>query len=82
MVLAGFHKDLKDKVGALFWRSHRCARIIFSLKYEMGEMTAAVCWLAIIAVIDHRSGALHLCMFDSGEWQFAETDNRYCCKLL
>ena len=24
-------------------RSHRCARIIFSLKYEMGEMTAAEC---------------------------------------
>ena len=39
----GFHDDPKDKVGALFWRSHRCARIIFSLKYEMGEMTAAEC---------------------------------------
>jgi hypothetical protein len=50
--LAGFHEDPKDKVGALFWRSHRCARIIFSLKYEMGEMTAAVRWLATVALID------------------------------
>ena len=24
----------------LFWRSHRCARIIFSLKYHLGQMTA------------------------------------------
>ena len=31
----------EDKVGMLFWRAHRCARIIFSLKYELGEMTAA-----------------------------------------
>ena len=37
----GFHATPEDKVGALFWRSHRCARIIFSLKYELGEMTAA-----------------------------------------
>lgn len=57
MVVAGFHEDPKDKVGALFWRSHRCARIIFSLKYEMGEMTAAVRWFAIVAVTDPR--ALH-----------------------
>jgi uncharacterized protein (DUF885 family) len=24
-------------VGALFWRMHRCARIIFSLKFHMGQ---------------------------------------------
>src|SRR6185436_12475824 len=27
----------EDRVGALFWRMHRCARIIFSLKFHMGE---------------------------------------------
>ena len=32
-----------DRVGMLFWRSHRCARIIFSLKFEMGEWTADDC---------------------------------------
>ena len=61
LVMAGFHEDPKDKVGALFWGSHRCARIIFSLKYEMGEMTAAVRWLAIIAVIDPST--LHFAHF-------------------
>ena len=33
----GFHKTPEQKVGALFWRMHRCARIIFSLKFHMGE---------------------------------------------
>ena len=51
----GFHEDPKDKVGALFWRSHRCARIIFSLKYEMGEMTAAVRCMPAVALIDART---------------------------
>lgn len=35
----GFNKTPEDRVGALFWRSHRCARIICSLKYHLGEMT-------------------------------------------
>jgi len=33
----GFAKTPQQKVGALFWRMHRCARIIFSLKFHMGE---------------------------------------------
>ena len=33
----GFHKTPEQKVGALFWRMHRCARIIFSLKFHMGQ---------------------------------------------
>ncbi|MEZ4587259.1 MAG: DUF885 family protein [Gemmatimonadales bacterium] len=35
----GFHRSPEDRVGALFWRSHRAARIIFSLKFHLGEMT-------------------------------------------
>lgn len=35
-----FAKTAKDRVGFLFWRSHRCARIIFSLRYHLGEMSA------------------------------------------
>jgi len=35
----GFHRAPEDRVGALFWRSHRAARIIFSLKFHLGEMT-------------------------------------------
>jgi hypothetical protein len=33
----GFHDTPEERVGALFWRMHRCARIIFSLKFHMGE---------------------------------------------
>ena len=36
----GFPKTPEDRVGMLFWRSHRCARIIFSLKFHLGQMTA------------------------------------------
>ena len=35
----GFHKSPEDKIGALFWRSHRAARIIFSLNFHLGKMT-------------------------------------------
>ena len=35
-----FARSPEDKVGMLFWRSHRCARIIFSLKFHLGQMTA------------------------------------------
>ena len=32
----GFHDTPEERVGALFWRMHRCARIIFSLNFHMG----------------------------------------------
>jgi uncharacterized protein (DUF885 family) len=37
----GFAKTPEDRIGFLFWRSHRCARIMFSLKFHLGQMTAA-----------------------------------------
>jgi uncharacterized protein (DUF885 family) len=36
----GFHKTPEDRVGALFWRMHRCARIVFSLGFHLGKMKA------------------------------------------
>ncbi len=33
----GFAKTAADRVGMLFWRKHRCARIVFSLRYHLGE---------------------------------------------
>ena len=33
----GFHDSPEKKVGALFWRMHRAARIVFSLKFHMGQ---------------------------------------------
>jgi hypothetical protein len=35
----GFPKTPEDRVGFLFWRSHRAARIIFSLSFHLGTMT-------------------------------------------
>ncbi len=35
----GFNKSPEDRVGALFWRMHRCARIIFSLSFHLEKMS-------------------------------------------
>ena len=35
----GFHASPEDRIGALFWRMHRSARIIFSLSFHLGKMT-------------------------------------------
>lgn len=35
----GFPRGPEDRVGMLFWRSHRAARIIFSLRFHLGTMT-------------------------------------------
>jgi hypothetical protein len=35
----GFPRSPEDRVGMLFWRMHRCARIIFSLRFHLGTMS-------------------------------------------
>ena len=35
-----FPKSPEDRIGMLFWRKHRCARIIFSLGFHLGTMKA------------------------------------------
>jgi uncharacterized protein (DUF885 family) len=37
----GFPRNAEDRIGMLFWRMHRAARIIFSLSYHLGRMTEA-----------------------------------------
>lgn len=39
----GFARGPEDRIGMLFWRMHRCSRIIFSLNFHLGKMTAAEC---------------------------------------
>jgi hypothetical protein len=39
----GFTHTPEQRVGALFWRMHRCARIIFSLSFNLGKMRATEC---------------------------------------
>ena len=36
----GFQRSPEDRIGMLFWRMHRCARIIFSLSFHLGRMSA------------------------------------------
>lgn len=35
----GFPRDNADKIGMLFWRLHRAARIVFSLNFQLGNWT-------------------------------------------
>jgi hypothetical protein len=39
----GFTHTPEQRVGALVWRMHRCARIIFSLSFHLKRMTAVEC---------------------------------------
>jgi hypothetical protein len=39
----GFQRSPEDRVGMLFWRMHRAARIVFSLGFHLGRMTPEEC---------------------------------------
>ncbi len=40
---AGFPRGPEDRIGMLFWRMHRAARIIFSVSFHLEQMTAQEC---------------------------------------
>jgi len=50
----GFAATPEEKIGFLFWRKHRCARIIFSLKFHLGQMTAPECVKMLTDVVGHE----------------------------
>jgi hypothetical protein len=39
----GFPRTPQERIGMLFWRMHRCARVAFSLRFHLGEMTPGEC---------------------------------------
>jgi len=49
-----FAKSPEDKVGMLFWRMHRCARIIFSLSFHTGKMTPQQCVDFLVDRVGHE----------------------------
>lgn len=49
-----FPRGPEDKIGMLFWRMHRCARIIFSLKYHLGEWTPQQCIDFLVDRVGHE----------------------------
>lgn len=54
----GFARGAEDEVGMLFWRMHRCARILFSLRFHLGEWTPEQCIDYLVERVGHeRSSA-------------------------
>ena len=49
-----FPRTPEEKMGMLFWRIHRCARIIFSLKYQLGEWTPQQCIDMLVDEVGHE----------------------------
>lgn len=50
----GFPATPEDKIGFLYWRRHRAARIIFSLKFHLGQMTADECVEMLVTQVGHE----------------------------
>ncbi|HYJ91493.1 MAG TPA: DUF885 family protein [Pyrinomonadaceae bacterium] len=50
----GFQKTPEDRIGALFWRMHRCARIIFSLSFHLEKMTPQECVDFLVERVGHE----------------------------
>ncbi|WP_439557324.1 DUF885 family protein [Dyadobacter sp.] len=50
----GFAKTPEERIGMLFWRMHRCARIIFSLNYHLGKWTPQECIDFLVDRVGHE----------------------------
>lgn len=53
----GYTATSEEKVGALFWRMHRCARVIVSLKFHLGQMTSAQMIDFLVEKVGHERSA-------------------------
>ncbi len=49
-----FPRTPEERIGMLFWRMHRCARIIFSLKFHLEKMTAQECIDFLVDRVGHE----------------------------
>jgi uncharacterized protein (DUF885 family) len=49
-----FAKSPEDKIGMLFWRMHRCARIIFSMSFHLEKMTPQECIELLVNKVGHE----------------------------
>ena len=52
-----FARSAEDRVGMLFWRRHRCARIVFSLSYHSGKMSPQECVDYLVERVGHERSA-------------------------
>jgi len=46
--------EAENRIGMLFWRMHRCARIIFSIKFHLGQMTPQECIDLLVNRVGHE----------------------------
>lgn len=49
-----FPKSPENRIGMLFWRMHRCARIIFSLSFHLEKMTPQECIDLLVNQVGHE----------------------------
>ena len=49
-----FPQTPENKIGMLFWRMHRCARIMFSLNYHLGKWTPQQCIDYLVDRVGHE----------------------------
>jgi uncharacterized protein (DUF885 family) len=49
-----FPQTPEDRIGMLFWRTHRCARIIFSLNFHLGKWTPQQCIDFLVDRVGHE----------------------------
>jgi hypothetical protein len=49
-----FPRSPEDRIGMLFWRMHRCARIIFSLSYHLGKWSPQQCIDFLVDRVGHE----------------------------
>ena len=49
-----FAKTPENRIGMLFWRMHRCARIIFSLSFHLERMTPQECIDLLVNKVGHE----------------------------
>jgi hypothetical protein len=50
----GFPKTPEDRVGLMFWRMHRCARVVFSLAFHLGKLTPQQCIDLLVERVGHE----------------------------
>lgn len=80
-----FPKSSENRIGMLFWRMHRCARIIFSLGFHLEKMTPQECINFLVERVGHERenaaaevrrsfmggyGPLYQCAYMLGALQF------------
>lgn len=49
-----FPRSPEDRIGMLFWRMHRCARIILSMNYHLGKWTPQQCIDFLVDRVGHE----------------------------